>query len=57
MRAVWYERQGPAAEALVVGETATPHTGPGEVRVELAVSTRRTATDGGQRALRSSTRA
>ena len=38
MKAVWYERQGPAAEVLVVGETDTPNAGPGEVHVKLAAS-------------------
>ena len=38
MKAVWYERQGPAAEVLVVGETDTPNAGPGELRVKLAAS-------------------
>lgn len=38
MRAVWYERQGPAADVLTVGETATPNAGTGEVRVKLAAS-------------------
>jgi NADPH2:quinone reductase len=38
MRAAWYEKQGPAAEVLQVGETADPHAGPGEVRVRVAES-------------------
>jgi NADPH2:quinone reductase len=38
MRAVWYERKGPAAEVLVAGEMADPEPGPGEVRVKIAVS-------------------
>jgi NADPH2:quinone reductase len=38
MRAVWYERQGPADEVVVVGEQPTPQPGPGEVRVRLHVS-------------------
>jgi NADPH2:quinone reductase len=38
MRAVWYERQGPAREVLVVGELPTPAAGPGEVRVRLEAS-------------------
>ena len=33
MKAVWYERQGPAAEVLQVGDIPTPQPGPGEVRV------------------------
>ncbi len=39
MRAVWYDRQGPAAEVLQVGDLPDPEPGPGEVRVRL----RRTA--------------
>ncbi|MFB9269016.1 NADPH:quinone reductase [Bradyrhizobium erythrophlei] len=38
MRAVWYERAGPAAEVLTVGEMPTPEAGPGEVRVRLEAS-------------------
>ncbi len=38
MHAVWYERQGPAAEVLHVAELADPHPGPGEVRVRIRVS-------------------
>ncbi len=38
MRAVWYERQGPAADVLVVGELPDPEPGPGEVRVRLSRS-------------------
>lgn len=38
MRAVWYERQGPAREVLQVGERPTPVPGPGEVRVRLHAS-------------------
>jgi NADPH2:quinone reductase len=38
VRAVWYERTGPAAEALAFGEMATPVAGPGEVRVRLEAS-------------------
>ena len=33
MRAAYYERQGPAAEVLRVGELPDPEPGPGEVRV------------------------
>ena len=43
MRAVWYERQGPAGEVLQVGELPEPELGPGEVRVRVpsaGVSTR-----------------
>jgi NADPH:quinone reductase len=35
MRAVWYDRQGPAREVLILGELPTPDPGPGEVRVRL----------------------
>lgn len=35
MRAVWYDRQGPAREVLVCGELPTPDPGPGELRVRL----------------------
>jgi NADPH:quinone reductase len=38
MRAVWYERTGPAAEVLTFGEMQTPVAGPGEVRVRLEAS-------------------
>jgi NADPH2:quinone reductase len=38
VRAVWYERQGPAAEVLQVGELPDPQPGPGEVRVRLTHS-------------------
>jgi NADPH2:quinone reductase len=38
MRAVWYERNGPAREVLQVGEMADPEPGPGEVRVRLKTS-------------------
>lgn len=38
MRAVWYERFGPAAEVLEAGETDTPAPAPGEVLVRLARS-------------------
>jgi NADPH2:quinone reductase len=38
VRAVWYEKKGPAAEVLVAGEMPDPEPGPGEVRVRLAVS-------------------
>ena len=36
--AAWYERPGPAAEVLEVGEMPDPAPGPGEVRVRVAVS-------------------
>lgn len=38
MRAAWYERQGPAASVLVVGEVEDPAAGPGEVRIRVAAS-------------------
>lgn len=38
MRAIWYDRQGPARDVLVTGELPTPEAGPGEVRVRLEAS-------------------
>src|SRR5246127_5873905 len=38
MIAAWYDRQGPAAEVLQVGELATPHPGPDQVRVRIRCS-------------------
>jgi len=38
MRAVWYDRQGPAAEVLTVGELPIPDPAAGEVRVRLEAS-------------------
>ena len=38
MRAVWYDRQGPAAQVLQTGELPAPEPGPGEVRVRLTRS-------------------
>lgn len=38
MRAVYYDRQGPAEEVLQVGELPDPEPGPGEVRVWLRYS-------------------
>ena len=38
MRAVWYERFGPAADVLETGEADTPSAGPGEVLVRVAFS-------------------
>jgi NADPH2:quinone reductase len=38
MRAVWYERQGPAGEVLQVGDLPDPEPGPGEVRVHVTLS-------------------
>src|SRR3954451_5635601 len=38
MRAAWYQRPGPAAEVLQVGEMPEPEPSPGEVRVRIALS-------------------
>ena len=38
MRAVWYEKLGPAHEVLKAGEMPDPQPGPGEVRVRIAYS-------------------
>jgi len=38
VKAVWYERTGPAAEVLTFGEMPTPVVGPGEVRIRLEAS-------------------
>jgi NADPH:quinone reductase len=38
MKAVWYERNGPAAEVLQFGELETPTPAPGEVLVRLATA-------------------
>lgn len=38
MKAVWYERFGPAAEVLQLGEMSDPVAGPGEVLVRLRAS-------------------
>lgn len=38
MLAAWYERPGPAAEVLEVGDMPDPEPGAGEVRVRLSVS-------------------
>jgi NADPH:quinone reductase len=38
MIAAWYERPGPAAEVLQVGEMAASKPGPGEVRVQVGLS-------------------
>ena len=38
MKAAWYERQGPPAEVLEVGEMPTPEPGQGEVRVLIHAS-------------------
>lgn len=36
MKAVWYEKTGPAAEVLTFGDMPDPEPGPGEVRVKMA---------------------
>jgi NADPH:quinone reductase len=38
MRAAWYERPGPAAEVLQVGEMTEPEPSPGEVGVRVVLS-------------------
>jgi NADPH2:quinone reductase len=38
MRAVWYDRQGPANEVIVTGELPTPEPGTGQIRVRLEAS-------------------
>jgi len=38
MRAAWYERNGPAADVLQVGELPVPEPGPGEVRLRVVAS-------------------
>lgn len=38
MRAVWYERQGPAAEVFVIGEMPAPEPGSNEVRIRVTAS-------------------
>lgn len=38
MRAVWYDRQGPAAEVLQAGELPAPEPGPAEIRVRVSRS-------------------
>lgn len=38
MRAVWYDRQGPANEVITAGELPTPEPGPRQVRVRLEAS-------------------
>lgn len=38
MRAAWYDRQGPAADVLQVGDLPDPQPGPGEVRVRVLLS-------------------
>jgi NADPH2:quinone reductase len=38
VKAVWYERTGPAADVLTLGEMPTPQAGRGEVRIKLEAS-------------------
>src|ERR1700761_7748000 len=38
MRAVWYDRQGPAKQGIVTGELPPPEPGAGQVRVRLEAS-------------------
>ncbi|MBT5496894.1 MAG: NADPH:quinone reductase, partial [Alphaproteobacteria bacterium] len=38
MRAVWYEKQGPADEVLIIGEKPTPEPGLGEVLIRVHAS-------------------
>jgi NADPH2:quinone reductase len=38
MKAVWYDRAGPAAEVLTYGEMPTPQAGAGEVRIRMEAS-------------------
>jgi NADPH:quinone reductase len=38
MRAVWYDRQGPAIDVIATGELPTPEPGIGQVRVRLEAS-------------------
>src|SRR6266498_1266568 len=38
MRAVWYDRTGPAAEVLKLGDLPIPEPGPGEVRLRVIAS-------------------
>lgn len=38
MRAVWYDRQGPASDVLQIGEPPDQEPGPGEVRVRARYS-------------------
>ena len=38
MKAAWYEQRGPAGDVLTIGEMDAPEPGPGEVRVQVALS-------------------
>ena len=38
MRAAWYERQGPAADVIVIGEQPDPEPAGGEVRIRVVAS-------------------
>jgi NADPH2:quinone reductase len=38
VRAVWYERTGPAEDVLAFGEQPMRRAGPGQARVRLAAS-------------------
>ena len=38
MRAAWWEKNGPAAEVLALGEMPRPSPGPGEVLVRVMAS-------------------
>ncbi|MEC7648300.1 MAG: alcohol dehydrogenase catalytic domain-containing protein, partial [Pseudomonadota bacterium] len=38
MRAVWYEKKGPAREVLILGEKPTPAPAPGEVLIRVYAS-------------------
>jgi hypothetical protein len=38
VRAVWYDRQGPASDVLQIGELPDQQPGPGEVRVRCGTS-------------------
>lgn len=38
MKAVWYEKQGPARDVLIVGDVDDPEPGPGEVRIRIKAS-------------------
>jgi NADPH:quinone reductase len=46
MRAVWYEKQGPANEVLILGEKPTPKPGPGEVLIRVFASSVNPADEG-----------